>query len=131
MLANVTMNVQNTLRPIFLALLCLITSSLPAYGECRKSEVRQLLNDGETVTSIARRCSMPKKEVLTIFNNDRSKPKGGGLMTGTPVGECGCWGPVSPAFRQRHEMCRSGFAKPAMCSAMCMGGGYAWRGVCT
>jgi hypothetical protein len=119
------------------ALLLLCSASFSAFAECPAATVRQMASQGKTIAAIARTCKISKDDVQSIVDEDEDKDgsdddsgKPGGLPPGAPVGQCGCWGYVSPAMRQPHPACRSGYAKPAMCNTMCPAGGYAWRGVC-
>ena len=123
-----------------LGVFAFLLSFLPsASAECSDSRVKRLSRQGKTVASIASTCEMSKKDVQAILEEDEetggksSDDRGGqsGLPSGTPVGQCGCWGPVNPGHRETVRECRSGYARPRMCNSMCMGGGYAWRGVCT
>lgn len=107
-----------------------LTGPLPAYGECSKARVKQLSKKGNTVAAISRTCDMQRDEVQSILK-DSEEEDDSKRSRGTPVGECGCWGPIQPGYRQPHEECKSGYARPQMCNAMCPMGGYAWRGVCT
>jgi hypothetical protein len=117
----------------------LLVVSPPTLAECSDSRVKQMLRQGKTVASIARTCEMSKEDVR--FIQDEEGEKGTdiegkstdrlGLPSGAPVGQCGCWGYVNLEFLQPHPQCQSGYARPSMCDAICSGGGFAWRGVCT
>lgn len=118
-----------------LALFCLSSS---AFAACSDDRVKRMSKQGRTVASIARTCDMDKEDVQSILEDEDDSPgsrNGGqssntGLPAGTPVGQCGCWGPVNPGMRQPQSECRSGYARPSMCNAPCPMGGFAWRGVC-
>jgi hypothetical protein len=119
--------------------LFLLAVSPPALAECSDGRVKRMLKQGKTVASIAHACEMNKEDVLFILEEDEEDglSNGGestirhGLPRGAPVGQCGCWGYVSPEMRQPHPECQSGYAEPSMCNAMCQMGGFAWRGVCS
>jgi hypothetical protein len=120
--------------------LLLIAFGPAASAECSDSRIKRLADQGRTVASIARTCEMSRSEVQSILDeqSDDDEDEYGeddsdesGLPSGTPVGQCGCWGYVDARAVQPHPQCRSGKAKPEMCNAMCPAGGYAWRGVCT
>lgn len=102
---------------------------------CSNERIKKMNRDGRTVAAIARVCKMDREEVQEVLSEDEEDEGGdtsdAKLPSGASVGQCGCWGPVSPGFRQPHPRCRSGSARPAMCSAMCPAGGMMWRGVCT
>ena len=108
-------------------------------AECSDRRVKRLLRQGNTVASIARACEMSKEEVQYFLDeeDEYNQPQNvdnyddrAGLPSGTPVGQCGCWGYVSPDMLQPHPLCRSGYAKPSICGWQCPTGGYAWVGVC-
>ena len=108
-------------------------------AECSDRRVKRLLRQGNTVASIAHTCEMSKEEVQYFLDEEEEydQPQNGDeyddrvrLPSGTPVGQCGCWGYVSPDMRQPHPRCRSGYAKPSICGGQCPTGGYAWVGVC-
>jgi hypothetical protein len=120
-----------------------IASPLPASPECSDSKVRRMAERGDTVAAIAEKCAMDEDDVQYIIEAGVEKPPGPGpgpgpgpntgqqlLGSGSPVGDCGCWGFVDPNYQQPHPRCQSGFAVPRMCSSMCPAGGYAWQGVC-
>jgi len=120
-----------------LGLLC--HSAYSQAAECSDSKVRRLSNKGETAKSIADACDMDIEDVKALLKR-RSRPKpeeasdeiddDKGLPRGTPLSVCACWGPVSVNHRESAPNCRSGFAVPRACPAMCPSGGYAWQGVC-
>ncbi len=119
------------------ALFLLLSFSSLSWAECSDAKVKRLSKQGKTVASIARTCDMGKDEIQSLLEDEeapepedkptRARP---GLPSGAPVGQCGCWGYAEAGARQPHPRCRSGFATPSMCPAMCPAGGYAWRGVC-
>ena len=107
-----------------------------AEAGCSSSRVKEMSKKGKTVASIAKSCKMEKDEVQSILDEDDEEDEtdGGGkgdndgkLPSGAPVGQCGCWG---PGYQTAHAQCKSGYARPSACPAMCPLGGYAWRGVC-
>lgn len=111
----------------------LMTSS--AYAACTGERAKQLKKSGNTVASISKTCKMSKEEVKELLDevseDGKDESSENKLPIGAPVGDCGCWGFASAHHRQPHQMCKSGFAKPSFCPAICPLGGYAWRGVCT
>jgi len=102
----------------------------PAAADCTESRVKKLSKQGKTIAAIAKTCEMSKKEVQSMLEEEEDEDEGK-LPKGAPVGQCGCWGPIDPSHRQPEPSCKSGVARPKMCSAMCSMGGYMWRGVCT
>lgn len=52
-----------------------------------------------------------------------------GSPSGTPLGQCGCWGPDTGQPRP-DSRCESGYAVPQLCPGFCPLGGSPWRGVC-
>jgi hypothetical protein len=103
-----------------------------ADAECSEKKVKRMSKEGNTIASIARTCNISKEDVQSILNDDDNEKEGtSGLPPGTPLAQCGCWGFVDPRSRQPQPECQSGYARPSPCSALCPGGGYAWRGVCT
>ncbi len=106
--------------------------SIEASAACSKSKVKRLSREGKTVTTIARTCEMDVGEVREILDPgpEPGPDPDSGLSPGTPLADCGCWGPVAPGYRERNPICSSGYAKPRMCSQMCPSGGFAWQGVC-
>jgi hypothetical protein len=116
-----------------------------ALAECSDSRIKQLSKQGKTVAAIAKSCKMSKADVKSALEDDEDDDDddggssggtggstgGGGLPKGAPVGQCGCWGPVSPGYVQAHPSCKSGTARAQSCGQMCPLGGSAWRGVCT
>lgn len=113
----------------------LILMAFDGYAACSGDRVKRLGKSGNTVASIAKTCKMSKDEIKEILEEDSEESQDDGsenkLPPGVSVGQCGCWGAVSLQFRQPHQMCKSGYAKPSFCSAICPLGGYAWRGICT
>jgi len=111
-----------------------------ALAACNSKRILRMAEQGETVAKIAAACDMTAKEVRAILDDDmdddQNRPsypdqkQNNKLPAGAPVGACGCWGPVNPAYRQPNPLCQSGIARPEACPAWCYGGGYAWRGVC-
>lgn len=100
----------------------------PAEAACSANRVKEMSKSGRTVTSIAKTCKMEKDDVQAILDDeDDGDTDDGKLPSGAPVGQCGCWG---PGYQTAHPQCKSGYAKPSPCPAMCPLGGYAWRGVC-
>lgn len=110
---------------------------------CSDRKVRRLADRGETVQAIASECDMDEDNVRDIIDAEpapggkKKKPNGGsvtpgaGLPSGTPLGQCGCWGYVSPGAQQESPQCSSGYARPQMCPGWCSGGGSPWVGVCS
>ncbi|NVD97905.1 hypothetical protein [Massilia sp. BJB1822] len=114
-----------------------IILSANANAECSAAKIKRLAQDGNTASEIADTCDMEKSEVIEILKKKRPRPdtsgNGGsedGWPKGTPIGQCGCWGPVHPAYREAAPQCESGEAGPKKCPGMCPGGGYPWVGVC-
>lgn len=118
-----------------------------ASAACTDSKVKRLSRQGKTVATIARTCDMDVSDVKEILDEDdeqevapssrqprtpspTSPPQSNGLAPGTPLAACGCWGSVSPGYRQANQTCSSGYVVPRMCSQVCPAGGYAWQGVC-
>lgn len=99
---------------------------------CSDSKVKRLSRQGKTVAAIARTCGLDASDVREILEPDDEEEdeNGGGLGRGTPLAPCGCWGPVSPGYREPNVACRSGYATVRMCPQTCPAGGYAWQGVC-
>lgn len=121
------------------ALLLVVTATFAqlADAKCTESRIRRLANQGETVAEIASTCEMSKSAVRSVIEDDDepeddvTTERPNGKRSGSPVGQCGCWGPVDPNYTQLQAECRSGYARPRMCNFPCMGGGFAWQGVCT
>lgn len=124
---------QSLAAIIVAAVICI--SSSDAAAECSDLRVQRLARQGETIGAISRICDISRKEVQFILAEDESEDETGeaevGLIRGTPVGQCGCWGYVAPGFQQPHPGCRSGYAIATRCGGFCPGGGYAWQGVCS
>jgi hypothetical protein len=132
------MTTFRALLVVKLALFVVVTTAWqPAVAACSSERIKRMSQRGSTVTAIARTCKMDKEEVQSILDEDgegedaEGTESEGKLPSGAPVGQCGCWGPAHPSHRQPHVSCKSGYARPNMCPAMCPAGGYAWRGVCT
>jgi hypothetical protein len=128
-----TRNVSSLAIPILL-----FTFSSMAAADCTKSKVVRLAKQGNTIAAIAETCDMETDEVKEIVETAKppidtkpTQPESGTGTRGTPVGQCGCWGPANPSQLQPHPMCKSGFARPSQCNAMCPAGGYMWQGVCS
>lgn len=104
----------------------------PLHAACTNHQVKTMAQNGATISHIARKCHMSKDDVNDIVDDDTDEDltSAVGLPPGTPLGECGCYGYVSPNFQQPAPQCRSGVAAVQMCNMMCPAGGYAWRGVC-
>lgn len=121
-----------------------------AWAKCSDTRVQLLADDGSTLASIAATCNMSKAAIRRVLSSSDEasesessesesesesdkprRPRDRGLKSGTPVGQCGCWGPADPNYEQPHAGCRSGYATPKMCNFACPAGGFAWRGVCT
>jgi hypothetical protein len=126
-------------RPLLLTILTVALSSISASAnaECSDSKVKRLSRQGKTVSSIARTCDMDVADVRAILEEDNTvddpppPPPQSGLPSGAALAPCGCWGPISPGYREANPRCRSGYSAPRMCPQMCPGGGYAWQGACT
>ncbi|GAB3359212.1 hypothetical protein GCM10027430_30770 [Lysobacter tyrosinilyticus] len=135
---------RNALRAACCAVIASALLIAPAaYAECSASSIERMASRGKTVAAIARLCEMNKQDVQDVLESGEADPgtdsrpdEGGGAMSrgalrrGTPVGECGCWGPVDPSLRQPHPRCKSGYAQPRSCGIPCQMGGMAWQGVC-
>jgi hypothetical protein len=137
------------------SLLCLVSWLLvggalfnapSARAECTASTIERMADRGKTVAAIARICEMSQQDVKDIVDppDDSSggnEPGNSGTGTGpatrgllprgTPVGQCGCWGPADPNARVPHAQCESGSAQPRSCGVPCAAGGVAWQGVCS
>ena len=108
-----------------------------AEAACSSDRVKEMSKKGRTVASIAKTCKMDKDDVQAILDEDEEDDVDGGgsggggsngkLPSGAPVGQCGCWG---PGYQTAHPKCKSGYARPSACPALCPAGGYAWQGVC-
>ena len=113
----------------------LIQFGIATAADCSDQKVKRLAQNGETVTAIAQECDMTRSEVRDIIDGEDDEPTapqvGGKLPTGSPVGQCGCWGFADPNGQVSHPRCKSGYAHPEMCQAPCPMGGFAWRGVCS
>lgn len=115
----------------------LFAFSIPTFADCSDRRVIQLSEKGRSVASIAKSCKMSKQDVLALLEDedegeiDIEEGPNKGLVSGTPVGQCGCWGFVDSSHVTPHKSCQSGYAMPSMCKNICPAGGYAWRGVCT
>lgn len=130
------------------AILTVLTSvfvlaiSANAFAACSESRIKELREDKKSVATIARTCKMTKADVEAALEEeepdepverprrDRKDTAKGGLPSGAALSQCACWGPDSGQTRP-NTMCKSGYAAPQLCSMPCVGGGYAWRGVCT
>ena len=118
-----------------LAFLSLFNTNVEA--ACSETRIKRLSNQGRTISAIAKTCDMETDEVSEILDEEEETQQGTAgssepskLPSGAAVGQCGCWGPISPSVRQPHAQCKSGYARPNMCNAMCPAGGYMWQGVC-
>ena len=119
-----------------------LTFSTAAAAACSESRIKELREDGKSITTIARTCKMKKADVEAALeedeptepvdppNRDTKGSEKRGLPSGAPLAQCACWGPDSGQTRP-NSLCKSGYATPQLCSMPCVGGGYAWRGVCT
>lgn len=136
----IVISLQNTRMPFLswvVLLLFMFTSD--AFAECKEAKVKSLAEKGKTIAQIAQTCDMSKSEVTSMLKSDEAdeeiddpdEPPSKGLVMGTALSACACWGPADPRHRQPAPQCQSGYARPKMCSGMCYGGGYQWRGVCT
>jgi len=116
----------------FATILLIAPAALAA--ECSDKRVRRLADQGETIESIAEKCELDEEEVQEIIDSEPEPPIVNGgygtLPSGTPVGQCACWGYVDPSHQQSQSMCRSGVAVPRACNIPCAAGGLAWQGVC-
>jgi hypothetical protein len=126
-------------------LLFVSCAAVDAAAACSESQVQALSAEGRTVKNIAKACRMSASEVREILAESDSEPdppdssgsstggghsSGAGKPSGTPLSNCGCWGPVTPGYQEPSPICQSGFAVAVACPMMCQMGGYAWRGVC-
>lgn len=114
--------------------------STSAFAECSDSMVKRKLEQGKTITSIAKLCRMSKDDIRAIAEDDNeddepdiegSSVGNQGLPSGTPLSQCNCWGYVNPGTVQQQPKCQSGYAQAVMCNMGCPAGGYAWQGVCS
>jgi hypothetical protein len=124
---------------VLATIILLFAGSSMAAADCSEAKVRRLAEQGNTIASIAETCDMEKDDVKKIVKAARPKSSSDstndetaqqGFPEGTSVGQCGCWGPALPSQRQPHPQCRSGYARPSLCNAVCPAGGYMWQGVC-
>ena len=122
-------------------------NSPSARAECTASTIERMTDRGKTVAAIAKICEMAPQDVRDIVDagtgssggddpessgsGDEGQTRGRLLPRGTPVGQCGCWGPADPNARVPHAQCQSGSAEPRSCGAPCAAGGVAWQGVCS
>ncbi len=112
--------------------------AMDGHAECTDAKIRKLSKSGLTIAKIAKQCEMERDDVKAVLDEDTEAATDGGdgsvtnsgLPKGTPLGACGCWGPVDPGYRQGAPQCRSGYAVPQACPQVCPAGGYAWHGVC-
>lgn len=116
----------------------LIVVSPDALASCSDARIRELSDQGLSVSKIADRCDVSSDRVEEVIQQaadqvdeeeEGDEDEGEGLPRGAPVGECGCWG--YPGGPVRHQSCKSGYAEPKMCGVPCPMGGYTWRGVCS
>lgn len=113
-------------------------SSRSSYGaECTFSRIERLARQGATAFAIAKQCNQQRVEILDALSKLWTKVPGPTvssadrrLPSGTPVGQCGCWGYATPEFRQVRAQCISEYAHPRACNLLCPSGGYAWQPVC-
>lgn len=130
---------------VALGLMCLSTD---ANATCSDIRIKRLSGQGKTLAAIARACQIDIDEVRDVLDAETDedeqtsggqtgateRPRAGrsteGLAPGAPLASCGCWGAVSPNYRESNQVCRSGYAVPRICRQMCPYGGYAWQGVC-
>jgi hypothetical protein len=129
------MPAMNQIRLVLAILLAIVFCSAKA-EECDEAEIRSKLSTGDTVAEVAEACDVSPEVVRFVMKQRKPVPAPtpsppNGLPPGTPVGQCGCWGPADPNFLQPHSQCQSGFASPQMCNMQCPAGGFMWRGVCT
>ena len=132
--------ISRKLLVLFFGICALTLVAPPAMAACSEAKVKRLAKQGKTVAYIARTCDMKRDDVKDIIDADDSEsdadssgdtpPAGKGLPTGTPLAPCACYGGVSPQHREPNQACRSGYARPRACAQTCVGGGYAWQGVC-
>lgn len=136
----------------WLSLLCglLVAAALlnapSARAECTASTIERMAARGKTVAAIARICEISQQDVKDIIDGANDASGGGDpgaqgavsgpttpslLPRGTPVGQCGCWGPADPNVRVPQAQCASGSAQPRTCGVPCAAGGVAWQGVCS
>lgn len=117
------------------SIVLLLFVPLALASECTNAKIKRLADEGRSITRIARICDTDKEEIREIIESDLEETgdddeESDLLGSGKPVGQCGCWGPVHPSFRQPHPLCRSGYARPSACRSSCPSGGTSWRGVC-
>ena len=125
---------QSKSAQIILTLFALFFAATSAQAACSDKKVKRLSADGNTVAEIAKACKMDEDDVQDVLGDEpdpEPKPDAKkGLPSGAPVGQCGCWGPADPSYRQPANQCRSGYAHPQACNAVCPAGGLMWQGVC-
>jgi hypothetical protein len=112
-----------------------------AGATCSDTRIKQMAQNGETIAAIANSCEMDKDDVRKILNDEASSGEASKsigadtdlLPPGTPVEQCGCWGPFNLAVRQPHPRCQSGYTQPKVCGGvLCtFDGNYEWQRVCS
>jgi len=127
---------------LLVPMVMLVRAGVADAADCTEAKVKRLARAGNTVAAIATQCDMSRSDVRDIIEGDESdgdsspapnpgSRRSSGYPQGTPVGQCGCWGPANPGARVPQQQCQSGYARPQMCPAVCPMGGYMWQGVCT
>ncbi|MFG0766860.1 hypothetical protein ACF8Q9_08305 [Pseudomonas sp. TYF_15] len=119
---------------LIIILFGLLGFSADSMAECARDTIRDLVAQGKTKSAIADFCDMEISDVNSALKTKPIKHDepslSGKLVSGTPVGACGCWGAVPPGTTQPHQSCESGYAVATPCPTYCPMGGYQWRGVC-
>lgn len=138
---------QNTLWHLIPCTVIGLLLNVPsAWADCSAATISRMADHGKTVAAIGRACKMAPADVRDIIDAGASPSNGddagwpatsidresnGFLPRGTPVGQCGCWGPTLPHVRVPYAQCKSGSAEPRSCGVPCAAGGVAWQGVCS
>lgn len=121
----------------FFMLAAAIQLAFPALAmpDCSDARIRRLADRGETIAAIAEKCGLDEEEVEEVLDaeptdvGDAPKPPSG-LVSGTPVSVCGCYGYVQFGYRQHFAGCQSGVVVATMCPGFCPAGGSPWHNVC-
>lgn len=113
---------------------------------CSHDHIRELSDNGKTVSAIAKLCDLTRDHVARILDgkvtadddssdgedNDGSSgdEDDEGLPRGAVLVDCGCWGFVAAGAGQPNSSCRSGYERAVMCPGWCSAGGSPWKSVC-
>ncbi len=122
--------------PFVVLALALPVAHIPieAAAACSDSKVKRLSRQGKTVTAIATTCDMDVDDVRDVLEEDEAPQPGPfksrGFASGTPLGPCGCWGPVAPTYRQANSH-ENGYAISMCPQESARRWGYAWQAFAT